>query len=137
MGKDKVKALAILAVGNMVAPSLEAAQRLGVEGVSATVVNMRFIKPLDEELIKQIASTHQAILTVEENALQGGFGSAVAEFLIAEGLICDLSLASVGIPDEFVEQGSPEILRKLYGLDAEGITAKANALLGRKASSRN
>ncbi len=135
--KDKDKTLAILAVGNMVAPSLEAAQRLGVEGVSATVVNMRFIKPLDEELIKQIASTHQAILTVEENALQGGFGSAVAEFLLAEDLICNIGLASVGIPDEFVEQGAPDILRKLYGLDAEGITAKANALLGRKASSRN
>ena len=129
-GKD----LAILAIGNMVGPSLQAAELLQNEGISPTVINMRFVKPLDKELIKQVASTHSAILTVEENILQGGFGSAVAEYLIEDGLIRDVAFGSLGIPDEFVEQGAQDILRKLYGLDAEGIHARACVLLGRKST---
>ncbi len=134
LSEGEGKGLAILAIGNMVGPSLQAAEILKAEGISPTVINMRFVKPLDKELIKQVASTHQAILTVEENILQGGFGSAVAEYLIEDGLIRDVAFGSVGIPDEYVEQGAQDILRKLYGLDAEGIHARANALLGRKPS---
>ncbi len=128
------KGLAILAIGNMVGPSLEAAGLLKIEGISATVINMRFVKPLDKDLIKHVVSTHSAILTVEENILQGGFGSAVAEYLIEEDLIRNVAFGSVGIPDEFVEQGAPDLLRKLYGLDADGIHTRASALLGRKSS---
>jgi 1-deoxy-D-xylulose-5-phosphate synthase len=126
--------LAIIAIGNMVEPSLEAAERLKAEGVSASVINMRFIKPLDEKLLKEIAANHSAILTVEENMLQGGFGSAIAEFLISQGLMQGVAFACHGIPDEYVEQGKPDILRKLYGLDTDGITEKAVALFKHKPS---
>jgi len=115
-GKD----VAILAIGAMVAPALEAAQKLAKNGIEATVVNARFVKPLDSELIKGLASRFKRLLTVEENALNGGFGNSVTELLQKEGF-SHIRVKSIGIPDEFVEQGAQAILRSKYGLDAKGI----------------
>jgi 1-deoxy-D-xylulose-5-phosphate synthase len=126
-GKD----VAIIAIGSTVYPSLEAASLLENEGIMATVVNARFVKPLDRELILSAARNCGALVTVEENALQGGFGSAVLELLSDEG-IAGLKLKRIGIPDRFIEHGSQAELRKMLGLDAEGIAASIKTLLGRK-----
>jgi 1-deoxy-D-xylulose-5-phosphate synthase len=119
-GKD----IAILAIGATVAPALEAAQKLAEKGIEATVVNARFAKPLDAELIKELAGSIKRLVTVEENALSGGFGNSVIELLQQSG-ISDIRVKTIGIPDEFVEQGSQAQLRANYGLDAEGIARKA------------
>jgi 1-deoxy-D-xylulose-5-phosphate synthase len=115
-GKD----LAVLAIGNTVHPALEAAQRLASEGKSATVINARFLKPLDEELLTEVAGKFPLIITVEENMIQGGFGSAVMEKL-HQLPIRGIRVRALGIPDCFVEQGSPKKIRQLYNLDGEGI----------------
>ncbi len=115
--------LLILAVGTTVAPSLEAAEMLSKKGVSACVVNVRFVKPLDEEMILSLAEKTGRVVTVEENALAGGFGSAVLELLEKAGHN-RVYLRRIGIPDEFVEHGTQKELRKKYGLDAEGIAGQ-------------
>jgi 1-deoxy-D-xylulose-5-phosphate synthase len=115
-GKDVV----ILAVGSTVRPALEAASQLHNHGMEATVVNARFIKPLDGELICSLAAESKRMITVEENALQGGFGSAVLELLEERGLVGG-QVKRLGIPDIFVEHGTQEALRHKYCLDAEGI----------------
>jgi 1-deoxy-D-xylulose-5-phosphate synthase len=112
--------VAILAIGFTVAPSLEAAGELASNGIEATVVNARFAKPLDTELIIGLARRIKRIVTVEENVLRGGFGSSVTGLLQQSG-ICDVQIKSIGIPDEFVKQGSQAVLRREYGLDAQGI----------------
>ena len=122
-GKDVV----ILAIGAMVAPALDAAQKLASNGIEATVVNSRFAKPLDSELIIDLASHIKRIVTVEENTLNGGFGSSVVKLLQESG-ICDIQIKNIGIPDEFVEQGSQNILRTKYGLDANGIAQQVLTL---------
>ncbi|MBN1255571.1 MAG: 1-deoxy-D-xylulose-5-phosphate synthase [Deltaproteobacteria bacterium] len=110
----------ILAIGSTVYPSLQAADILDKEGIGATVVNSRFIVPLDEELISDLVGKHRILLTVEENVVAGGFGSAVLEFLHARG--CSLPrVHCLGIPARFVEHASQSILRKKYHLDPEGI----------------
>ena len=119
--------VAILAIGNMVAPALEAAQELALNGIEATVVNARFAKPLDYGLILDLAGHIKRIVTVEENTLNGGFGSRVAK-LLQESDMCDVQVKSIGIPDEFVEQGTQDILRSQYGLDAEGIARQVLTL---------
>ncbi|MFH1169650.1 MAG: 1-deoxy-D-xylulose-5-phosphate synthase [Chloroflexota bacterium] len=112
--------VAILAIGVTVAPALEAARELASSGIEATVVNARFVKPLDSELILDLARRTRHLVTVEENALSGGFGSGVLRLLQDAG-IYDVPVKNIGIPDEFVEQGTQAILRAKYGLDAEGI----------------
>lgn len=112
--------IAIIAVGNTVYPALEGAEMLRVDGISPCVINTRFIKPLDENLILTVASRIKKIVTVEENVLAGGFGSAVLECLNKAGLT-DVTVRRIGIEDEFVEHGLQAILRKKYGLDEEGI----------------
>lgn len=111
---------AIIAVGAMVIPALQAASRLQKSGLNVTVVNAKFIKPLDEELLLDIARTHQQIVTVEENAMAGGFGSAVLEFLIQRG-VKGIDFKILGIPDEFITHGPTEVLLKKCGLDVDGI----------------
>jgi 1-deoxy-D-xylulose-5-phosphate synthase len=106
--------VAILAFGTLLHPALAAA-----EALDATVANMRFIKPLDVELVKQLAANHDLIVTVEEGCVQGGAGSAVAEALAAAGLAKQLLI--LGLPDQFVEHGDPAKLLSLCGLDAQGI----------------
>ncbi len=109
-GKD----IALLVFGSPLAAALEAAERL-----DATVVNMRFVKPLDEALLRQVASQHQRLVTVEDNAVRGGAGSAVAEYLAEQGLNVPLTL--LGIPDEFIEHASREQQLEICGLDADSI----------------
>jgi 1-deoxy-D-xylulose-5-phosphate synthase len=117
--------IAILAVGNTVYPALKAGEMLRKDGINACVINARFIKPLDEALIVSVAGRVKRFVTVEENLLAGGFGSAVLECLSKAG-VTDVTVWRIGIGDEFVEHGSQAILRKKYGLDEEGIyrTAK-------------
>ena len=112
--------MAIIAIGNSVSPALKAAEALKKDGITACVINARFIKPLDEDLLVSVAQRVKRIVTVEENVLAGGFGSAVLECLNRAGLT-DVSVRRIGIDDEFVEHGSQAILRKKYGLDQEGI----------------
>ena len=119
--------LLILALGASVYPALAAAEKLEAHGFSATVVNARFVKPLDENLILTLAAKHGRVLTVEENVLAGGFGSAVLELLADRGLA--VAVKRLGIPDIFVEHGAPAILRQKYGLDADGILQGALAAL--------
>jgi 1-deoxy-D-xylulose-5-phosphate synthase len=108
------KGLAILAFGTLLYPALEAAQRLG-----ATVVNMRWVKPLDTELLFRVAAEHDALVTVEEGAVMGGAGSAVSEALQAAGLV--RPLLQLGLRDQFIEHGDTATLLSLQGLDAIGI----------------
>lgn len=116
--------LTIVAVGATVYPALQAAEALRVKGISAGVINARFVKPLDAELILAVARRTGRMMTVEENALQGGFGSAVLE-LLYDNNMQDVKVRRVGIPDHYIEQGSQAQLRKDVGIDAEGITAAA------------
>ncbi|MFO6419077.1 1-deoxy-D-xylulose-5-phosphate synthase [Hylemonella sp. W303a] len=108
------KGLAILAFGTLLYPALEAAEKL-----DATVVNMRWAKPLDIELLLQVAAQHEALVTVEEGVVMGGAGSAVSEALQAAGL--SMPLLQLGLPDRFIEHGDPAKLLALQGLDAAGI----------------
>jgi len=122
---------AILAVGTMVYPALEAAEKLADEGLSLAVVNARFVKPLDRDLIVEVARNTGVIVTVEENVLEGGFGTAVLELLEEEG-IEDVKVRRLGFPDRYIEQGEQRELRAMYGLDAEGIAASIRELLASK-----
>ena len=106
--------IAILAFGTLLYPALQAA-----EALDATVVNMRFVKPLDEAMVLDIARSHEAIVTVEEGCVMGGAGSAVAECLAANGL--SLPLLQLGLPDQVIEHGDPKQLLAMCGLDAAGI----------------
>lgn len=110
----------ILAVGSMVVPSLEAAQMLEAEGYSIGVVNMRFIKPLDRERIDQICRQTKRIVTVEENVLTGGFGTAVLEQADEAGFL-DVRIKRIGLPDRFIDHGSRSVLLQVLGLDSAGI----------------
>ena len=124
--------LAILAIGTMVMPAIAAAEELGKEGIGAAVVNARFVKPLDEELIINLAAKTGKVLTVEENALQGGFGSAVLELLEDSGV--DAHVKRLAIPDRFIEHGTQVELLSALGLDAGGIVKAAKELVGAKHS---
>ena len=116
--------IAILALGATVAPALEAAKELTTRGIEAEVINSRFAKPLDSKLITDVASRIKRLLTVEENVLNGGFGSGVTALLQESG-ITDVRLKSIGIPGEFVEHGTQDILRSKYSLDAKGIVRES------------
>ena len=119
--------VAILAIGSTVAPALEAARKLASAKIEATVVNARFAKPLDSELIIDLAGQIKHVVTVEENTVIGGFGSSVTQFL-QESNIYDVKVKNIGIPDEFVEQGTQAILRANYQLDAKGIARQVLSL---------
>ncbi len=126
--------LAIIAIGSTVYPALDAVKKLSGHGISATVINARFVKPLDSEMILEAARNTGVLLTVEENALAGGFGSAVLELLESEGLT-GIKIKRIGIPDRFIEHGSQAQLRKDLGLDADGIADAARSLISRKVKS--
>jgi 1-deoxy-D-xylulose-5-phosphate synthase len=112
--------IAILAIGSMVAPAMEAAEKLALQGIAATVVNARFAKPVDTELIIELATRIKRIVTVEENTLSGGFGNYVND-TVRQADLRDVIIRNVGLPDIFVEHGGQDFLRSKYGLDAPGI----------------
>jgi 1-deoxy-D-xylulose-5-phosphate synthase len=128
LGKGEIrregKGIAILAFGTMVAPSLGAAEEL-----DATVANMRFVKPLDVELVRQLADSHDAIVTVEEGCIMGGAGSAVAEALAEAGI--GKPVLHLGLPDKFIDHGDPAVLLSMCGLDAKGIAASVRQRFGK------
>ena len=129
-GKGEVRrqgaGVAILAFGTLLYPALQAAEKIGAAG--ATVVNMRWAKPLDVQLLLQIAATHDALVTLEEGAIMGGAGSAVSEALQAAGVV--KPVLHLGLKDEFIEHGEPAYLLVLQGLDAAGIEAAITARFG-------
>ena len=114
----------LIGIGSTVHPALEAADQLHQQGIEATVVNARFVKPLDEELILRLAKKIGRVMTIEENALQGGFGSAVME-MFQEASFFPRRFKRLGLPDEFVIHGSQATLRDLLGIDAQGIERAA------------
>jgi len=118
----------IIAIGSTVIPAINASELLADVGINASVVNARFVKPLDTDLISRLAGNMKYILTVEENAVSGGFGSAVLEYLSQSG-IQGLQIKLLGIPDKFIEQGPQALIRKKLGLDAEGIAKEALAFI--------
>jgi 1-deoxy-D-xylulose-5-phosphate synthase len=132
IGKAKVLAdgddVVILAVGVSVAEALKARALLAGQGVQATVVDGRFVKPVDTDLLVDLARRVPRLVTVEESMRQGGFGSAVLEALNDAG-IQHVSIERIGIPDTFVEHGPQSLLRAKYGLDADGIARAALHLL--------
>ena len=126
-GEADGAAILIAAVGAMVHPARRAAERLALQGVRAVVVDARFVKPLDEELLCELARSTRRVLTVEESMLAGGFGSAVMEAFERAGLH-EVELRRLGIPDETVEHGDSQIQRSRFGLDEAGIAAAALSL---------
>ena len=115
--------MAILAFGTLLYPALAAAERL-----NATVVNMRWAKPLDTELLLEVAARHEALVTLEEGAVMGGAGSAVGETLQSAGVV--RPLLHLGLRDEFIEHGDPARLLALQGLDVAGIEASIRQRFG-------
>lgn len=127
-GKDAL----ILAIGSRVMPSLQAAVELEAEsGLSVAVYNARFVKPLPETDLVALAGRFDRILTVEENALQGGFGSAVLECLGDAGALSGQTFRRLGVPDHFVEHGQQKELREMLGIHKLGIKDAVLALAGR------
>jgi 1-deoxy-D-xylulose-5-phosphate synthase len=122
---------AILALGTMVVPALEAAAEIeNQHGIRLTVVNARFVKPLDSALIIELAGKSDTLITIEENALQGGFGTAVLELLEERGL-SDTRVLRLGYPDSYIPQGEQHELRAMLGLDPAGISASVHSFLSR------
>ena len=114
--RRKGQRIALLAFGTLLYPALEAAEQL-----DATVVNMRWAKPLDHALLEEVARSHDALVTIEDGCIMGGAGSAVLEYLQAHGITCPV--LQLGFPDVFIEHGDPVKLLQLQGLDAPGIAA--------------
>jgi 1-deoxy-D-xylulose-5-phosphate synthase len=118
----------VLAIGRTVGEALLAQEMLLREGISATLVNARFVKPMDSDLICSLAAKIPRIVTVEENVLHGGFGSAVLECL-NDNAVNGYRLTRLGIPDTFVEHGPQALLRSKYGIDAQAIAQACRRLL--------
>lgn len=116
--------IAILAYGSMVHPALQSADELEKEGIDATVINARYVKPLDSELILTLAQSNRLIVTVEEAYLSGGFGSAVMELLEENDMQDSIKVVRMGVPDRIITHGDPALLRAKYGLDSDGIYTK-------------
>jgi 1-deoxy-D-xylulose-5-phosphate synthase len=123
--------ISIFAIGSGVDPALKAHDMLKEKNIESSVLNCRFVKPLDVDLISQEARKTRKVITVEENVLQGGFGSAVLECLSDQG-ISNCILRRIGVADTFVEHGPQRVLRSKYGLDAAAITTVALQMLDTK-----
>ena len=123
----------VIAIGNRVYPALEAAQTLADSGISATVVNARFVKPLDTATILPLAERIGKVITIEDGVIMGGFGSAVLEAIAAAGLK-DVQIRNLGIPDEFIEHGDVQQLYALCQCDAEAVVRTAQGMLQQKTS---
>jgi 1-deoxy-D-xylulose-5-phosphate synthase len=131
VGEDVV----IIGIGSTVMPALEAAEQLALWGIDAMVINARFAKPLDTELILDAVNQTKKIVIVEENVLSGGFGAAVLE-LLEKAAISDVKVKRIGIPDEFVTHGKQDLLRSLYHLDALGIAKECTDFLAHVPSAK-
>jgi 1-deoxy-D-xylulose-5-phosphate synthase len=133
IGKGEVmregNAGAIFAIGNEVWPSMQAAEILAKEGTEVAVINARFIKPLDDDLIAKYCRPFTKIITVEEGSLAGGFGAAIMERVQQLG-IRDVAFHRIGIPDEYVHHGAQDVLRAQYDLDANGIAKRVREFVG-------
>lgn len=125
-GKD----VCLLAVGSMVKIGFECVDLLLQHNIHASLVNMRFIKPLDEVLLRQVAADFPFIVTLEEGCLSGGFGSAVKEFYVQNQLLNARTLISIGLADEFIPAGKRDMLLRLYGLDAQTIVMRIQKVMG-------
>jgi 1-deoxy-D-xylulose-5-phosphate synthase len=120
--------IALIGLGNTVQPAIGAARSLAEKNINAMVINARFVKPLDRNLIGSVVKAIPKIITIEENVIQGGFGSAVLEYVNSLD-IQGIQVRCLGIPDTYLEQGNPSDLRKLYGIDEEGISTVALSLI--------
>ena len=125
-GKD----VAILALGSMVDYSIKAAEKLTLDGIECEVINMRFAKPLDTDLLDDIAASHTKIITVEENSLPGGFGSGVVEYFADNNYKNDI--LRIGLPDKYVDHGTQEELHHLLSIDPDGIAARIKTFYSSK-----
>jgi len=121
----------VIVLGTMLRPVLEVAAVLDLEGIALTVVNARFVKPLDEKLIIDLAEKFKILITVEENVLQGGFGSALLELLEQRGLT-GIRVLRLGYPDSYIQQGEQHELRAMLGLDTAGISASIRTFITRQ-----
>ncbi|WP_022938502.1 transketolase family protein, partial [Dielma fastidiosa] len=130
MGKGVVlkkgSKVALIATGMMVQEALKASEELSKEGIEPTVVNIHTIKPIDEELIVELAKSHDVLITCEEHNVVGGLGSAVAEVAVKQAPV---KMAMVGVQDTFGESGTPKALCEKYGLDAAAIVKKVKEVL--------
>ena len=125
--------IALLSLGTRLQEAIAAAEMLGSMGLPTTVADARFAKPLDEQLIRDLAREHEVLLTIEEGSI-GGFGSHVLGFLADEGLLDrGLKVRTLVLPDVFIDQEKPEKMYETAGLDRNGIVAKALAALGKEA----
>ena len=134
IGKGRIvregTAVAILSLGTRLEPALKAAEQLAARGISATVADARFAKPLDEDLILRLAREHEALITVEE-AARGGFGALVLQLLSDHGVLDrGLKIRTLTLPDIFQDQDKPEVMYAQAGLDADGIARAALKALG-------
>lgn len=127
--------IALVAIGNHVSTAIHAAQTLKEEGIKATVINGRFVKPLDGKTLIEEAARCKRVITIEENALAGGFGSAVLE-AFADAGIMNVRVKRLGLPDRFIEHGSQEILRQQIGLDVQTVVHSAMELMGLEAKTK-
>ena len=128
IGKSRIiqegKKLAILNFGTRLSEVLKAAENLKKKGINITIIDARFAKPLDENLIWQLATTHEAIMTIEEGSI-GGFGSHVVDFLSKKGLMdSDLKFRSMTLPDIFIDHDTPDNMYKIANLDSTSIEDK-------------
>ncbi|MFA4915706.1 MAG: 1-deoxy-D-xylulose-5-phosphate synthase [Syntrophales bacterium] len=133
---EKGADLAIIAIGSTVHPAIAAAVKLAQDGISAMVINARFIKPIDAKLLCNIAASVKNIITVEEHLLMGGFGSAVLELFEEKG-IQGITIKRLGIKDEFVEHARQEELKRMYGIDEAGIIAAARKMISEYGRKKN
>ncbi len=136
IGKSEVvkegKDIAILAVGNMTQYALEAATALEESNIHPHIVNMRFVKPIDKELLDNVSTKFDKIITIEENAIPGGFGSAVAEYFAERNY--HNRILRLGLPDKFVDHGTQAELHAILGIDAGGIVNSVKQFVGDKNS---
>jgi 1-deoxy-D-xylulose-5-phosphate synthase len=139
IGKGEVlregKDAAIFAIGNEVWPAFEAAEKLAKDGIQCAVINARFVKPLDDELVVRYCTPGARVITVEEGSLAGGFGSAIME-RVQQLEIADVDFHRIGIPDEYVHHGAQDILRAQYDLHADGIAARVKKFLAGNEAAR-
>jgi 1-deoxy-D-xylulose-5-phosphate synthase len=120
--------VALVAIGAMVPVALKAADLLRDRGIAATVVNARFVKPLDRELLLGVAERVRRVVTIEDHVLMGGFGSAILE-LFEEADVRGVDVRRIGLPDAFIEHGAQSLLRKQHGLDPDGVAQRVAAFL--------